>query len=96
MRDLQHFRRCAMLPRRKNRENPLSMPVDQTRKRDDVLAEVFRRTRGQNQLAMKLKLSRVAVNRWRRIPVKHVLVIARLTGIAPSTLRPDVYKRGMR
>lgn len=36
-------------------------------------------------------ISRQAVAKWTRVPVKHVFAIEKKTGISRRTLRPDVY-----
>lgn len=46
---------------------------------------------GARALATALKISRVAVYNWKRVPVTRVLDVERLTGIPRHDLRPDVY-----
>jgi Putative antitoxin of bacterial toxin-antitoxin system, YdaS/YdaT len=36
-------------------------------------------------------INRQAVNQWKRVPAKWVLVVERVTGIAREKIRPDVY-----
>ena len=42
-------------------------------------------------LARELGISRVAVWRWAMVPERHVPTVARLTGISPHRIRPDIY-----
>lgn len=43
------------------------------------------------QLAKQLGISRAAVTSWDRVPQKRLDEVARLTGLTPQQLRPDIY-----
>ena len=43
------------------------------------------------EIAEALGVSRAAVSQWRRVPEKHLAIVARLTGISRRRLRPDLY-----
>jgi hypothetical protein len=45
-------------------------------------------------IAKRLNLSRQAPHGWRRVPSSRVLEVARIVGLSPSTLRPDLYPPG--
>jgi DNA-binding transcriptional regulator YdaS (Cro superfamily) len=56
----------------------------------------IRRLRKQNLLpglARRLKLSRQAVYAWTQVPHERVLEVARITGMTPHQLRPDLYPK---
>ena len=57
----------------------------------EMLTEVIRKAGGVNALARGLGVSPQAVSQWRQIPVRHVLSIERITGVAREDQRPDVY-----
>jgi DNA-binding transcriptional regulator YdaS (Cro superfamily) len=42
-------------------------------------------------LGKALGLTRQAIYQWERIPVEHVLLIERLTGLPRHQQRPDIY-----
>jgi len=44
------------------------------------------------ELARKLKITRGAVAQWNKIPIKHVVALERLTGIAREELRKDIFR----
>jgi DNA-binding transcriptional regulator YdaS (Cro superfamily) len=44
-------------------------------------------------LAKRLKIKKQATHAWKRVPPLRVLDVARITGMAPHTLRPDLYPR---
>jgi pyruvate kinase len=43
------------------------------------------------EIAEALGVSRAAVSQWRRVPERHVAVVARITGISKRRLRPDLF-----
>jgi pyruvate kinase len=43
------------------------------------------------RIAAAVGISRAAVSQWRRVPEKHVAVVAKLTRISRKRLRPDLY-----
>jgi DNA-binding transcriptional regulator YdaS (Cro superfamily) len=42
-------------------------------------------------LAKKLRITSQAISQWDKVPPFQVLKVARITGIAPHELRPDLY-----
>jgi pyruvate kinase len=42
------------------------------------------------QIADALGITRAAVSQWRRVPERHLVVVARVTGIPKRRLRPDL------
>jgi DNA-binding transcriptional regulator YdaS (Cro superfamily) len=46
---------------------------------------------GAAKLSREVGLTLQAVCAWKRIPPKHVRTVARITGIPPSALRPDIF-----
>lgn len=59
----------------------------------DALRAHLKATRGASMaLARNLKISPVAVTRWKqRVPAERVLDVERATGISRTVLRPDLY-----
>ena len=43
------------------------------------------------EIAEAVGISRAAVSQWRRVPEKHLAVVARITGISRRRLRPDLF-----
>lgn len=43
------------------------------------------------KLATHLGISRQAISRWKKIPLKHLPAISTLTGLPREQLRPDIY-----
>ena len=58
---------------------------------DPILADVFRAYGTQAQLAKELGVTRQAICRWQKVPIKHLRRICAFTGLAPAVLRPDIY-----
>lgn len=55
------------------------------------LIKWFREERGrQLRMTERLKLSTGAISQWNRVPKRHVKKVARITGIPPHVLRPDL------
>jgi hypothetical protein len=46
------------------------------------------------KIATALGVNRQATYKWLRVPAERVLDVARITGIKPSKLRPDIYPAG--
>ena len=50
---------------------------------------------GSSALAAQLGMVKSAIGNWRRreggVPPKHVPAVARITGLSPTTLRPDLF-----
>jgi DNA-binding transcriptional regulator YdaS (Cro superfamily) len=59
--------------------------------RDPALIDVFRAMGSATALAKALGLTRAAVSRWNRIPIRHLATISELTKIPRQKLRPDLY-----
>jgi DNA-binding transcriptional regulator YdaS (Cro superfamily) len=47
-------------------------------------------------IARATGISRSAVSQWRRVPERHLAIVARITGISERRLRPDLYRRTAR
>jgi len=47
--------------------------------------------RNQSQLAKAVGVSRAAICKWRRVPIKRVIAVEAATGIPRDELRPDYY-----
>jgi hypothetical protein len=58
---------------------------------DPIILDVYRSYGSASKLARELGITRQCVSQWRKIPLKHVREIARVTGIPPAVLRPDIY-----
>lgn len=59
--------------------------------RDPVLIEVFRAMGSATALAKALGVTRAAVSRWERLPLRHLGTVSKLTNIPRQKLRPDLY-----
>ncbi len=59
--------------------------------RDAGLDAAIRAAGGVGTLARGLGISQPAVSAWQRIPAERVIAVESLTGVARSTLRPDLY-----
>ena len=46
---------------------------------------------GLKRLAAALGITHGAVSQWHRVPADRVIAVERITGIARTTLRPDLY-----
>jgi DNA-binding transcriptional regulator YdaS (Cro superfamily) len=44
------------------------------------------------ELAKALGITPSALSQWKRVPIDHVHDVSRVTGIAASDLRPDIFK----
>jgi DNA-binding transcriptional regulator YdaS (Cro superfamily) len=56
-----------------------------------IVQQAIRAAGGGAALARHLGLARQAIYQWERIPVEHVLLIERLTGLPRHRQRPDIY-----
>lgn len=59
--------------------------------RDPALIDVFKAMGSASALAKSLGLTRAAVSRWSRIPIRHLATVSELTNIPRQRLRPDLY-----
>ena len=59
--------------------------------RDPVLIDVFRAMGSATALAKALGVTRAAVSRWDRIPIRHLATVSELTKIPRQRLRPDLH-----
>jgi len=59
--------------------------------REPVLAEALSTRMAVTRIAAAVGISRAAVSQWRRVPEKHVAIVARITRISKRRLRPDLY-----
>lgn len=57
------------------------------------LREWFAGERGrQSMLADRLGVTPGAITQWRRVPINHVALVSKITGIPREVLRPDVFE----
>ncbi len=59
--------------------------------RDQGLDEAIRAAGGITELARRVGISQPSVSNWERVPAERVLSVEAATGVARSTLRPDLY-----
>ena len=59
--------------------------------RDPIIFKVFTAAGGASALARELGVSRAALYKWERVPMKYLRTLAKLTGIPRQKLRPDIY-----
>ncbi|MDJ1159617.1 Cro/CI family transcriptional regulator [Chelatococcus sp. SYSU_G07232] len=59
--------------------------------RDAGLERAISAAGGVRSLARQLGVSQPAVSTWKRVPADRVLAVEALTGVARTTLRPDLY-----
>jgi len=57
---------------------------------DPALRQALETTGGPTALAKHLGIGASAITQWQRIPARHLLRIADLTGLPPHVLRPDL------
>jgi DNA-binding transcriptional regulator YdaS (Cro superfamily) len=60
-------------------------------KPDPILAKVFAAAGNQSKLAAMLGVTRAAVSCWKKVPVRHVREVSKITNIPRQKLRPDVF-----
>lgn len=53
--------------------------------------EIIRLAGGPSKVARASRRHHATVIGWARIPAEHVLTIARMSGISPHEIRPDVF-----
>ncbi len=58
--------------------------------RDPALEDIFARRGAITKIATELGISTAAVSQWKRVPDERVLDVARILGLAPTQLRPDL------
>jgi len=58
---------------------------------DQGLQEAIRAAGGVTELARRIGISQPSVSNWSQVPAERVLSVEAATGIARSTLRPDLY-----
>ena len=59
--------------------------------RDAGLEEAIRAAGGVGALAQKIGISQPSVSNWARVPAERVVAVEAATGVARTTLRPDLY-----
>lgn len=59
--------------------------------RDQVLVAIHATHGLPARIARELGVTRAAVCSWKRIPLRHLKEVSRITGIAKSQLRPDIF-----
>ena len=59
--------------------------------RDAILEEALRTRMAVTQIAETIGISRAAVSQWKRVPERHLAVVAKITRISKRRLRPDLY-----
>lgn len=59
--------------------------------RVDPAIRRLRDARHMPTIAEKLKIARQAPYAWKRVPALRVQAVARITGLKPHELRPDLY-----
>lgn len=55
------------------------------------VAEIIRAAGGPARIAKALRRHHASVLGWRRVPAEHARTVARLAGLDPSEVRPDLY-----
>ncbi len=58
---------------------------------DQGLQEAIRAAGGVTELARRIGISQPSVSNWSQVPAERVLSVEAATGVARSTLRPDLY-----
>jgi hypothetical protein len=66
--------------------------VDMARITNPGLKAAIEAAGGMRLLAERLGIRWEAVQRWERVPAERLIQVARLTGIQPEILRPDLYQ----
>jgi len=57
-----------------------------------ILERILRETGGTANLAARLGISKVAVNKWSVIPAKRAQAIAKITSVQLHEMRPDIWE----
>ena len=58
--------------------------------RDPALEDLFARRGAITRIATELGISTAAVSQWKRVPDDRVVDVARILGVAPTAIRPDL------
>lgn len=60
---------------------------------DQDIQEIIQKAGGASAVARSFDppITSQAVSQWRRIPADRVLVVAKLAGVTPNLLRPDIF-----
>lgn len=58
--------------------------------RDPALEDLFARRGAITRIATELGISTAAVSQWKRVPDDRVVDVARILGVAPTIIRPDL------
>jgi DNA-binding transcriptional regulator YdaS (Cro superfamily) len=56
-----------------------------------ALREALKAIGGPTALGRKLGITSQAISQWDKVPSAQVIRVARITGISPHELRPDLY-----
>lgn len=59
--------------------------------REAPLALALQRRNAVKEIALACGISPAAVSQWRRVPERHLEVVAALVGMTPTELRPDLF-----
>lgn len=59
--------------------------------RDGALAQALKVAGGVTKLANALRVDHSTVSGWTQVPPRHVGAVSAITGMAPHTLRPDLF-----
>ena len=63
----------------------------------DKVVRSIRATRGQSaEIARELGIERAAVYQWKRVPPHWVQDVAKIIGLPPEKIRPDIFKKRAR
>jgi DNA-binding transcriptional regulator YdaS (Cro superfamily) len=62
------------------------------RHRDSGLDEIYAIHGLAAKIARELGISRAAVCAWRKVPIRHLREVARISGIPKERLRPDIFE----
>ena len=60
---------------------------------NEITQKAIKAAGGATALAKKLGIKPPSVYSWKVVPPLRVLAVAKLTGIPPEKLRPDLYER---
>jgi len=62
-------------------------------KKDPILSEAFKLRGMTKSVSEACGIRSQTISNWKRVPAKHVDTVARITGMKPYRLRPDLYTR---
>lgn len=60
--------------------------------RDRILHEIHAVHGLAAKIARELGISRAAVCAWKKVPIRHLKAVARISGIPKAKLRPDIFE----